>query len=232
MAEKPDIAKIHLLVHPFYGNMEAYSYKPYPTDPKRYEKTLSRQWGNLIKKVRDKPNEVLVYVPYVISNHRADRLLNFARRMLKQRLIITTPGIISSSALFAIQQIEDIGKIDPARVKLESHGEMSHDCVYKFTNHIADAIGNAELMQHARNSLTQLFHPKPMSDTRAVINPETTENLSGKEKYIKKRLWRKPKVRRARKNTFRKRRYRDGILPRKHDIGVLSRKRLAGFRPR
>ena len=60
-----------------------YGYKPYPTDPKDMKKTLSQQWGNLIK-VRDKPNEVLVYVPYVISNHRADRLLNFARRMLKQ----------------------------------------------------------------------------------------------------------------------------------------------------
>lgn len=232
MAEKPTIAKIHLLVHPFYGNIEAYNYKPYPTDPKRYEKTLSRQWGNLIKRIRDNPNEVLVYVPYALSNHRADRLLSFARRMLKQRLIITTPGIISDSALFAIQQIKDMGKIDPAQVKLESHGEMSHDCVYKFTNHVANAIGNAELMQHAHDSLTRLVHPKPMPDARVVINPETTENLSGKEKYIRKHLWKKPKVRPARKNTLRKARYRDGILPRKHDIGVLSRKRLAGFRPR
>ena len=202
MPEKPEITKIHLLVHPFYGLKEPFdgwhadpkrkmnytTYRPdLPIDYLRYQKYLARVWGQLVQRIASNPKEVLIFVPLNWKVSRETRFLGFLEETLSGFFNNKMPmrqfsvkDIGFPFAKNAIDRLNSRFNVDWSTVSLEAHGEMSNICVNQFLQRIALASGNPELHSQA----VGVIEKPAMQDSRVKIGQETTELARGKERYL------------------------------------------------
>jgi len=202
--KKPRITKIHLLVHPFYGNRKlsrliefllrifrlkaSYgSYKPkLPVDPLRYERLMARIFGQLVLQVKNNPNEVLVYLP-LDWGKRAERFRGFVHESFKPNdqsdsRLVEEGNLGYYYADHSVKTINERFDVDWSQVQLEAHGEMSDYCVNGFLNMFCEATRNEDLIRQARFALDKLKRPNP--NARVKINPHTTELIPGMERFV------------------------------------------------
>lgn len=123
--------------------------------------------------------------------------MGFAKKQLDKRAVITenVGFTFPEAADEAITKIRKSFEIDE-HVEIEAHGEISNQCVNRFAQFVGTEVGSRYLIIDGEGFLEFLdVNPGERKD-RIFINPNTTELLPGKDKYIKKHSYRLPKNRR------------------------------------